>query len=162
MPTGPADIEADARRVRVIERYVLGETMREIAAAEGIGLGTVSRDVAAVRAAWQRETGHALGKWRDAQLARIDVIEAHATASYERSLTPREKTVVESKTGEKASETERVESEGQAGDAKFLRIMLDCVAERCKILGLYAPKRTDLTSGGEKIKVVAGIDLEKI
>lgn len=155
MNTSPEITAIEARRLRVVNRYIAGETMREIAKLEEVSPATVCSDVAAVRKQWRVAMNHNLEEWKERELARIDMVESHATESFERSLAETKKSVAErtEADGEVTSKT-RMEKQDQAGDPRFLRIMLDCVSERCRILGLYAPKRTDLTSGGQIIKVV--------
>jgi len=162
LPANADQVAIDERRQRVIQEYTAGKTMHAIARDESVSVSTISRDVAAVREQWREDMNHRLEIWKDRELDRIDRVEMLATASFERSLAEALTMTTERTTGDKTSDKAKVEKKHTTGDAKFLRIMLDCVSERCRILGLYAPKQTDFTSGGAAIKVVAGIDLERL
>jgi hypothetical protein len=148
-----AVLASEQRQARICEAYLAGDDIRTIAAAEGISKSAVHRDLQAVRRRWRAEADGKYGVWIDAQLARIDAIEGEAWEAYERSKRDAV-TVREEADGEDAGKR-TVETKGQAGDAKFLRVMIDCVSERCRILGLYAPKQHDMTSGGQSVKFVA-------
>ena len=54
-----------------------------------------------------------------------------------------------------------MKTEGRIGDPRFLTVLDNCIERRCKILGIEAPKRLDLSSPeGQSIEVKH--DLKKL
>lgn len=54
--------------------------------------------------------------------------------------------------------------EARDGDPRFLEGIRKCIQDRCKLLGIQAPERLELTGKGGKelaIRVIGGLDLEK-
>lgn len=156
-------VNIEARRRLVLERYVDGTTMRQIAREFGVSVGTIHSDVAFCREQWREEMIHLVEGWKDRELDKIDRVEAAAWAGWERSLRESKKTVTErSRRGQNDNDKAKVEKQDRDGDPRFLKIMADCIEQRCKILGLHAPKKIDATSGGQTIKFISGVDEEKV
>ncbi|HEY7311159.1 MAG TPA: hypothetical protein VH643_17485 [Gemmataceae bacterium] len=124
------------RRKNVAARYLRGQTQWEIARAFEVTQKTISLDLKAIQAEWLAQAVLDRGEWTARELARIDEVERQAwnawTKSQETAETKREKT------GDGKSETVTT-SKGQAGDPRFLEIVLKCVAKRCELLGLNTP-----------------------
>jgi hypothetical protein len=129
----PAVLE---RRREVARRYSRGEAQWEIARALRVNAATVTRDLDAVRKEWRAEALGDLGKVVAEQLARIDECERQAWAGWAKSQENAE-TLRARKRGDVA-ETEKV-SKGQAGDPRFLDVVLRCIERRCKLLGVEPP-----------------------
>jgi hypothetical protein len=129
----PAVLE---RRREVARRYSRGEAQWEIARALRVNAATITRDLDAVRKEWRAEALGDLGKVVAEQLARIDECERQAWAGWAKSQENAE-TLRAKKRGDVA-ETEKV-SKGQAGDPRFLDVVLRCVERRCKLLGIEPP-----------------------
>ncbi len=134
------------RRKNVAARYVRGQTQWEIARAFEVDQGTISRDLKAIHAEWLASAVLSRGEWTARELARIDEVERQAWAAWAKSQENAE-TLRAKMRGDKA-ETEKI-SKGQAGDPRYLEIVLKCIAAR---IALLAPaNRTELL-GMENVK----------
>lgn len=153
-------VEKEHRQAQVAEMYCRGVRQVDIARELGVTQGQVSKDLAAVRKAWMASSIRAFDQHRAEQLARIDEIERQAWAGWLRSVGTQRQTTNKTRVkggpaGAGAGDDQQpaaapddlleetiVEHE-DAGDSRFLDRMAWCVSERCKILGLYAPVRTE-------------------
>lgn len=135
----PNNPEAEAlaileRRKRVAARYIRGETQWEIARAFEVDQKTVSNDLKAIRAEWLASAVQDMDAIKARELARVDECEAQAWKAWTKSQENAE--VLRARMRGQQSETEKV-SKGQAGDPRFLDVVLKCVEKRCLILGVY-------------------------
>lgn len=150
------------RSVEVVDRYAQGQSMWHIARTMCIPFPTVHRDILTARKNWKDKNILRIEAIKEKELDKIDQIEARAVASYELSLRESSETITGRTTGDHPSEMARITKKQQAGEATFLMVLLKCVEMRCKVLGLFAPRQADITSAGQTIKIVAGIDLEAL
>lgn len=125
------------RRSRVAARYLRGETQWQIARAFEVDQATISRDLAAIRKEWRASAVRDMDEIKARELAKIDEAEAQAWRAWTKSQENAE--VLRARVRGNTSETEKV-SKGQAGDPRFLDLVLKCVEKRCLILGVYAPE----------------------
>jgi hypothetical protein len=161
--TSAEEVRIAARRSQVAALLLQGVTNQyDIAARLGLpkaaGQRMVSRDIAAITQEWRGRAALQLDEAKGKELARIDQVEAAAWVGWERSLQNAETTEAavsgDRKSGKKVSK-------GQAGDPQFLRVVLDCVAQRRALLGLDAPKRTEVTGAdGEAAAVNVSVSME--
>ena len=121
------------RRKNAAARYLRGQTQWEIARAFEVDQKTVSNDLKAIQAEWLAEAVLDRGEWTARELARLDEIERSAWAAWSKSQDNAQ--IIRTKTRGDSGETETT-IKGQAGDARFLEIVLKCVAKRCQLLGL--------------------------
>lgn len=132
------------RRKNVAARYIRGESQWQIARAFEVDQKTVSRDLQAVRAEWLKEAVRDMDEVKAKELAKIDATEAEAWKGWLKSQENAE--VIKQRTSgegeEETSVTEKV-IKGQAGDPRFLEIILKCVQRRCEILGATDPKNVN-------------------
>lgn len=130
------------RRQNVARRYLRGETQVAIGRALEVDHGTISRDLAAIRAEWLASSLRDFDAARAQELARIDEVERAAWIGWTKSQESAEtlEAVVD---GDRRRS--RKTSKGQAGDPRFLKVVIDCVNRRCAILGLDAEKRLKVT-----------------
>lgn len=143
------------RRRKVAEMYLRGTIQADIARQLGVVQGTVSRDLAAIRADWRQSAVMDFDARKDQELAKIDEVERAAWDGWRRSQEPAETTRAEiSGDVQKAVKT----TEGQAGDPRFLQTVLNCVERRCRILGIDAPDKVSVS--GPSYKVYVGFDPE--
>lgn len=146
------DLATLERRRNVATRYLRGQTQWEIARAFEISQATVSKDLKAIQREWLAESVLHRAEWTARELARVDEVERNAWAAWTRSqenATTRRKK--QRPDGEEVVET----TKGQVGDSKFLDVVLRCVAKRCELLGLDAPKETTLV--GIDIKTIVAV-----
>jgi len=108
---------------------------------------TVSRDIAALQKDWLASSLLDFNEAKAQTLAKVDRLEREYWAAWARSCEDAE-TVTEkaraSKGGEKPDSVEKTrQAKGQAGDPRFLSGVQWCIEQRCKILGIEAPKRIE-------------------
>lgn len=139
----------------VAERYLRGEYQSTIAEALGVDRSTISRDLAAIRRAWLASAVRDFDEAKAQEIAKIDAVEREAWAAWSRSTEDREVATQEEindpitytdakgvpQTKNKTRRRATLRREGQTGAAVFLDVVLRCIAKRCEILGLDAPKR---------------------
>jgi hypothetical protein len=119
--------------------YLKQRTQAEIAQTMGVNQGTVSRDLQAIQAEWQRQRLDDFAQAKLRELARVDQLEREYWEAWERSCQDRELTLQEKTT---ASTGDRLKagtrSEGRDGNPEFLRGVERCIELRCKITGAFA------------------------
>lgn len=133
-----------ADREEMARRYMRGESQYKIAAEMGFSQQAVSYNISKCRKEWIANSQQLIGERTMLELAKIDEVERSAWEGWLRSCKDSEKLVSETNTGgDKPGTKERVEIEPQAGDPRFLDVVLKCVQQRCKILGLDAPTKVE-------------------
>lgn len=145
-----------ARRRKVASLYLRGIWQPEIAGMVGISQSTVSRDLAVVRKWWLEEARADYDAKVAEQLAKIDAVELEAWTEWQKSK-GRERTKRAVKKYGKGGKTEKIEetttTETLLPEARYLEIIHKCIERRCKLLGLDAPERKEITGakGGAMI-----------
>lgn len=143
-----ADLE---RRSLCARLYVRGHTQREISARLKIGLGTVNRDLQAIRSEWLESSLVDFNEAKARELAKIDHLETAAWQAWERSRedsqtlkasTTKGRTKKDGGALPDLAKTEKT-VKGQTGDPRFLERIGWCIERRCAILGFDAPKKTE-------------------
>ncbi len=156
-------LATEDRRREAARLYREGHTQAAIADRLGVHQGTVSKDLEAVRAEWAAAAAADVGVVKARELAKLDAMEAELWEAWRRSVGEHVKQTRTTTPG--PGDTVRVEvsevREELAGDPRYLAQIRDCVERRCKILGLDAPKELR-TSGDVAVKVVSGVDLERV
>ncbi len=137
----------ESDRVKVAEMYLERRTIDEIAKALGLNRKTVSADLRVIQERWLQSCDRLTSARKAEELARIDRIELTAWEGYYRSITTREitKTVLETEGQSAVVSKSKAESrkEQLVGDPKWLDKVCWCVEQRAKILGLYAPTKSE-------------------
>lgn len=127
------------RRKNVARRYLRGEQQWEIARAFEVTQQTISLDLKAIQAEWLAQAVLDRGEWTARELAKIDHVETAAWGAWSKSLENAEVLKARMRRhGEHAEEATEKTSKGQAGDPRFLDLVLKCVARRCELLALNA------------------------
>ena len=123
----------------------------------------VSYDLCAIRKGWLESAMIDFNDEKAQELAKIDNLELEYWRAWVRSCEDAETQVAKAVESTKESRKEATKTtKGQAGDPRFLTGVQWCIERRCKILGVDAPVKTDLTTRGDKIMFcVSGIDLDK-
>lgn len=164
----------DDRRARVAALKVQGLSLKQIAVKlsdEGCfnpntgrpwSVGQIHNDLAYVDAQWQAEALRDVGEWKRYELAKLDQIEKEATKAWNRGIGLKKKTMQEKVTGGKEGDVTKasVVTEDLNGDARYLRVMLDCQERRAKLMGLDMASKTELT-GKDGAPIVEVSDAEK-
>lgn len=149
----PAEVERDRRNIARL--YLKGEIQVDIAAQLGISQATVSRDIKFIQNEWQTERVYDINEAKQRELAKIDNLELEYWQAWRRSCENKQIVNRKGLLGAEDPKTKKrtmignievtERNEGQAGDARFLDGVMDCIKQRCAILGVEAPKRTELT-----------------
>lgn len=159
-------LELLQRRESVAKRYIRGDTMRQIAESLEISLTTVHRDIQAAREDWRKNANESISEHKARELAKLDNLEMYAWQCLAMSqgdvvvTTNRGRGKVASppshcpkcKAGMGGATTcsacgHSVPSTGtevikqevrrkSAGDARFMKIIFECIRQRCAIIGL--------------------------
>lgn len=129
------------------KKYCEGVIQAEIADELGVTQATISNDLNELRSRWLASSIRDFDAARAEELAKVDNLEREYWEAWKRSCEDAE-TVTEKIVGDtknkRGEKTRRVE--GQAGDPRFLAGVQWCIERRCKILGIDAPTRQDITS----------------
>jgi len=150
------------RREKVAAAYLRGDTQNTIAISLEVDQATVSRDLTALRKAWMQSALVDINEAKARELAKVDNLELTYWAAWERSLENAEVQTVEKQgvihdkdgkvVGSRVKQTDR--QEGQSGNPAFLKGVEWCINKRCELLGLDAPKKQDITTGGESLNTI--------
>lgn len=136
----------ESDRAIVAEMYLERRTIDEIATHLTINRKTVMADLRVIEQRWFEASDRLTSARKAEELARIDRIELTAWEGYYRSNTVREvtKTVLETEGGEMVTKTKaETRKEELVGDPRWLDKVCWCVEQRAKILGLYAPAKSE-------------------
>lgn len=144
------------RRSQVARLYLQGVGQYQIADILDVNQSTISRDLKAIQKEWLDVAISNFDELKALELAKIDNLEVEYWDGWKRSKENKEveirKMVELGKGGKDDRGDARKEAtkreEGQAGDPRFLQGIQWCINKRAEILGLNAPFRHDITSGG--------------
>lgn len=152
--------EISTRRKEVSLLYLRGASQASIAEQLKTSQPTVSRDIRYLMRLWERESVLTIDKAKARELTKINQLENTYWDAWESSKENAEVEVTEqigtrrkSKQGEEQSNDsiipDRIKKnrrvEGQSGNPAFLNGIMECIKQRCKILGVEAPNKTELT-----------------
>jgi transposase-like protein len=132
----------------VIEAYLKGTSVHQIAKEHGITTNRVYADLRYSRKQWRKHNDIAIDLLMHEQLRKLDMVERNAWEQFEKSC--KDAVSTEAEKDEKGTVTKRKRKKaGQAGDPSYLAIVLKAVDQRCRMLkiGAYANEQTaDLTA----------------
>jgi hypothetical protein len=147
MPRTPAEeLRLEARRLKVAEMCLQGtRCLSQIAREIGVDKAQISRDFKHIRKLWRE---HYFEDWNAAkheEFARIAVIEQKAWLAWERSCKDDETLEVTGSNQGGTSKPQKVKkiTKRQAGDARYLAIVLKCAEQRRALWGFEAPRKAD-------------------
>lgn len=132
---------------RIAAYYLKGWSQRAIADELGLSQQQISKDIAVVRERWQISGTINLDEAKQKELTRIDLLEFEFWAAWERS----------KKEGAKASQEKNLtgitvkstmSKENRDGNPAFLAGVMTCIDRRCKLLGLDAATRNEISGPG--------------
>ena len=104
---------------------------------------TISNDIRSIQSAWLASSLRDFDDMRAEQLGKIDRLEREYWRGWERSCEDAE-TVVK-KQDPKGERQMQQTLKGQAGSPAFLAGVERCIERRCKLLGLDAPEKKELS-----------------
>lgn len=143
------DLAAERRRVEVASLYCQGMFVINIADKLGVTRQTIHKDLRIIKERWREEQVNDIDEKMLNELTKIDEVERNAWEAWERSIGKVKQTKT---TDHPKGQTYEELIKEQAGDPRFLFVVLGCVKKRCEILGLNAPEqvKTTLSFGSEK------------
>ena len=145
MRLSPKKLAVAQRRQEVASMYLRAEPQWKIAQHFGVHPGQITRDLRVIQKQWQEQTHLNLDEAKARELAKLDEIERQAWEAWVKSCKDAETMEVTgtAQGGKSIPEKVRKTTKGQAGDSRFLAIILDCVNKRSEILGLDAPRKLE-------------------
>jgi predicted XRE-type DNA-binding protein len=158
--------ERDNHLAQVAAMYLRGERQSQIAEKLGVTQQQVSYDVRSLRELWRKSALVDIDAAAGKELARIDEMEVAYWSEWERSREQQTKRrslkTARSRprrgknqvAGDDQMETERYAEEFEEvndllGDTRYLDGVQWCITQRCKILGLYAPVKSQSEISGK-------------
>lgn len=137
-------------RLFIEQRYLRGETCREIARAlsearpYSLSHAQVHHDLKLILAEWVEHRERDFDQAAARELEKVNHLERTAWEAWERSVGIRQTRTVENKTdSDGESNREQIREEDLNGDPRYLQAVQWCIAKRCELLGLDAPLRID-------------------
>lgn len=167
--------QRESDRVEIARRYLRGESQASIGIALGMTQQMVSYDLAVIEKRWQTLAVRDLSEAKAKELAKIDHLEVTYWEAWEESRLDKEITT-EKQSGGETSQGEGETSpepkkeitlrrEGQAGSPAFLTGVQWCIERRCKILGIDAPTKNEITGlngGAVTVQVLRGVSMDDL
>jgi len=141
MARSKSQIARDRRKIA--DQYLQGIIQADIAEGLGIHQSTVSRDIKALQIEWQKSALVDINSKKAKELAKIDRLEREYWLAWERSCEDAE--IVRQEARDKKINKVIKTAKGQAGDPRFLSGVERCIERRCKILGIDAPEKHEIT-----------------
>lgn len=145
------------------EMYLQGASQEQIAERLGVSREQVTYDMREIRKQWQDRTALAIDERKAEELARLSLLERRFWEAYEDSrkdFTANTVAVISGAKGQNG--TRKVKrTETRSGDPRFLDGVQQCIAMRCKLLGLNAPAKIvgafihDHDWGDEELRKIA-------
>jgi len=117
----------------------------------------IGYDLKKIQAAWRESSLIDIDEAKAKELAKVDRLEREYWDAWERSCLDAETKRLEGTLvpGEDQGKPTKqiLTRKGQAGDPRFLSGVQWCIERRCKIIGVDAPSKQDLTTGGRPLSV---------
>jgi hypothetical protein len=133
--------------------YLQGWIQAEIAAhinktrSYDITRQTITRDIKTIQQRWLESSVRNFDEARAEELAKVDNLELTYWSQFEASKDPIVKRRTSKKVDGETTEATQEVSLG-TGDPRFLQGVQWCIDRRCKLLGLDAPTRSEVTGAG--------------
>lgn len=143
-----------SRRSQIANLFLQGVTKHhEIAQRLNMDRSTVTRDLKHIVDDWKLSIRQTVDEAKAKEIAKVDHLEQVAWEAWHRSCQAAETLYAGTTKGRTDKDgaalpdlvkTHKI-SKGQAGDPRFLERVGWCVERRCKLLGLDAPEKNELT-----------------
>jgi predicted transcriptional regulator len=154
-----------ADNAEIARLYLQQNTQADIARQLDMTRAMVSRALKEIRQEWLTQAVYDFNQRQAMELARIDTLEGEYWKGWERS---QEEQVVETET-EQASELgelnlnkRTLQRAKRDGTVVFLQGIQWCIDQRCKILGLHAPKELRIEQHDVKTQDIAEMTTEQL
>ena len=161
-------MEALKHREDVAKKYLRGMSMRQIAFEMEIPLTTVFRYLKQTKEEWKQSAFASMSEHKAKELARIDNLEMQAWNAFMLSqgdvlITTdrgRGKTSAAGSTPGATEVVKQTVKKRSAGDARFLKVIIECVKQRCIILGLQVATQPISAEYGKVIGIEVSLPSE--
>jgi hypothetical protein len=113
-----------------------------------VSVAVVSQDLSVIRQEWQARRIWNIDQHVSQELAKLDYIEKQAWEAWFKSREDQKETVQQVRPGQDDKPKPvggMITTRPGGGNDKFLKLALECVQERSKLLGLYASQKHDIT-----------------
>jgi len=132
----PAEIERDRRNISRL--YLQGKIQAEIAVELKLSQSTISRELKLLQGEWKQERVYDINEAKARELAKLDNLELEYWEAWKRS---QKNSITNIDSTGPLGRTKTMKDENQFGDSRFLDGVMDCIKQRCAILGVEAPKK---------------------
>lgn len=138
MPKGRNKGQMLKDREQVAELYAQGVPQHEIAKRVGINRNQVQYDLRCIEEEWRKSAVDDMAAQKQWQLVKINNIEAEMWAAWELSKSKRatKKRFSVTDAGETKVTSGEQRDETHSGDPRYMAIIMQCVQERSRLLGL--------------------------
>ena len=147
-------IQIEDERREIASLYLQGKTQQAIAERLDLSRQQIGYDLKAIQRRWREDTARDLDTDKSRELAKIDELERTYWQAWEDSLeqvTTETSSLVNSAKDSRNRAT--IRREDKQGNPGYLRGVMDCIQQRCKLLGLDAPTKLEHSGpGGEPIR----------
>lgn len=150
MPAKTAPKRSKHERERDLEEisalYLDGWTQAKIAVKLKLSRSQIEYDIRSIQTRWRKSSIRNFDEAKQRELTRIDAAERNAWEGWQRShgkMSEKTKQVKEGATPAESFDSETEKTWQEAGDPRFLDVVLKCVQQRAKLLGLDAPTKME-------------------
>jgi hypothetical protein len=149
-----------SRRTKVAALLLRGTTNQfEIAAKLGMEASqhyTISRDIKAIKEEWRGSALRDFNEARGREIEKLEALEKEFWEAWDRSRVEKvSERTKKNKKGRSLAYEDETRKELRDGNPAFLDGALKCIAKRCELLGLDAPKESRVTMTA-KVYVASG------
>ena len=166
-------IEKDREQISIW--YLQGWTQARIAEEIGLSRTQITYDLRAIQKQWIKNTTFALDEYKGKELAKIDHVEAEAWLAWEKSkeqfkqqhiVAKGIKKIIDDDGNQKdqaVTVDKSTQIEDQYGNPRYLDLVMTCIERRCKMLGIDAPQKHEVTGkNGSPIEFSKVADLKDL
>lgn len=149
----------ELQRSQVADLYLRGFKQVEIAEQLGVNQATVSNDLKVIHNQWRDSAIIDLNELKHRELEKIDQLEREYWKAWEKSTKDTEVITQKAKSSDTGKEV-ILRREGQAGDPRFLAGVMTCIERRCKLLGIDAPEKREISGKDGKPLAIAIVKMD--
>ena len=148
----------------IVSLYLKQKSHREIAQTLNVSVQYVGRQLKQIKDAWLESTLVDFNRRQNQELARIDALEAEYWTAWEGSKADESREALEYVDEDSIMRLsrKRLETIKKNGTSSFLQGIQWCIEQRCKILGLHAPKEIKIDQHQRKTKELPELTREEL
>ena len=148
----------------IVRLYLKQKSHREIAQTLNVSVQYVGRQLKQIKDAWLESTLVDFNRRQNQELARIDALEAEYWTAWEGSKADESREALEYVDEDSIMRLsrKRLETIKKNGTSSFLQGIQWCIEQRCKILGLHAPKEIKIDQHQRKTKELPELTREEL